>query len=215
MTSKERVLATLAGRIPDRVPVLTFGIDPKIIKILGEGNIERTLQMLGLDVHPIYSQNWCQGVPLSAGLSREIPEEMKTSGGIYGGWDGIDEFGRIWKKGSYVGGVVRTEEDIEHYVPELRLEERTDPTRTRAMIKKHPDKAFCLSTHTGPFGLTMESVGFENFFYFFMDNREFIKRLLWARTKWFAEIAAYSAELGADFILMGDELAFKHLYSTC
>ncbi|MBW1921828.1 MAG: hypothetical protein JRI81_16655, partial [Deltaproteobacteria bacterium] len=198
MTSKERVLATLAGTIPDRVPVLTFGIDPKIIKILGDGNIEKTIEILGLDVYPIYSQNWCKGVPLSAGLSREIPDDMQTSGGVYGGWDGVDEFGRIWKKGSYVGGALKTEEDIERYVPELKLEQRTDPARTRGLIEKHPDKAFCLSTHTGPFGLTMESIGFENFFYFFMDNREFIKDLLWARTRWFAEISAYSARLGAD-----------------
>ncbi len=28
MTSKERVLAVLQGKIPDRVPTLTFGIDP-------------------------------------------------------------------------------------------------------------------------------------------------------------------------------------------
>lgn len=209
MTSKERVLTVLQGQIPDRVPSLTFGIDPKFIKKLGGGTLEKTLEVLGLDVYPIYSQNWCQGIPLSASLSRDVPEEMQTSGGTYGGWDGIDEFGRIWKKGSYLGGVVRTEEDIERYVPDLKLEERTDPSRTRSMIKKNPDKVFFLSTHTGPFGLTIESIGFEDFFYLYVDNRGFIEKLLWERTRWFAEIAAYGAELGADCILMGDDVAFK------
>jgi len=209
MTSKERILKTLDGRIPDRVPMLTFGIDTKFIKGLGGGSFERTLEVLGLDVYPIYSQNWCQGEKLSAGLSKDVPEAMQTAGGTYAGWNGVDEFGRLWKKGSYVGGVIRTREDIERYVPELRLEERTDPKKTRALIQRHPEKAFGLCSHTGPFGLTLESIGFEDFFYLYMDDRELIKKLLWERTKWFAEISAYCAELGADLILMGDDVAFK------
>lgn len=209
MTSKERVLITLQGKIPDRIPTLTFGIDPEFIKRLGGGSLQRTLEVFGLDVYPIYCQNWCQGVPMSAGLRSKVPEEMQTSGGTYGGWDGIDEFGRIWKRGSYVGGVVRTDEDIERYVPDLKLEERIDPVRTRARIEKYSDKPFALASHTGPFGLTMESIGLEEFSYIYVDNRTFIEKLLWERTKWFAEIAAYGTELGADFILMGDDVAFK------
>jgi uroporphyrinogen decarboxylase len=168
---------------------------------------------LGLDVYPIYCQNWCQGVPLNASLIQDLAEDQQTSGGTFGGWDGIDEFGRLWTRGSYKGGVVKTEEDIERYVPELMLEIRMNPEKTRAVVRKRPDKAFCLASHTGPFGLTLESIGFEDFFYMFMDNRAFIERLLWARTKWFAEIAACAAELGADLILMGDDVAFKgHTY---
>ncbi|MBI5606148.1 MAG: hypothetical protein HY879_22665 [Deltaproteobacteria bacterium] len=209
MNSKERVLAVLEGRLPDRVPLMTFGIDPKFIRKFGGGTFERTLETLGLDVYPLYSQNWCQGIPLNAALSQEIPESMQTSGGTYGGWDGCDEFGRIWKRGSYVGGVVRSEEEIGRYVPELKLEERIDPGRIKTLIKKHPDKAFCFTSHTGPFGLTMESIGFEEFFYLYMDNRAFIEKLIWERTKWFAEVAAFGVELGADLILMGDDAAFK------
>lgn len=55
----------------------------------------------------------------------------------------------------------------------------------------------------------MESMGFEGFLYRYMDDRDFVKRLVWKRTEWFAEIARYGAELGADFILMGDDVAFK------
>ena len=43
MTSKERVLRTLRGDIPDRVPTLTFGIDPKIMFAVGEGSISQKL----------------------------------------------------------------------------------------------------------------------------------------------------------------------------
>jgi uroporphyrinogen-III decarboxylase len=209
MTSKERVLAVINGEIPDRVPTLTFGVDPKFIKSIGYGSVSRTYDVLGLDVFPIFCQNWCQGVPLSASLSKEIAQDQQTSGGIYGGWDGIDEFGRVWVRGSYSGGVVRNEADIEQYIPELALDKRMHPGKTRAAVADRPDKAFCLTSHTGPFGLTLESIGFEEFFYLYMDDRPFIEKLLWARTRWFAEIAARGAELGADLVLMGDDAAFK------
>ncbi len=42
-----------------------------------------------------------------------------------------------------------------------------------------------------------------------MDDRSLVEDLLWERTRWFAEIAARGAELGADLILMGDDAAFK------
>jgi uroporphyrinogen decarboxylase len=209
MTSKERVLCALRGDIPDRVPTLTFGIDPKIIAALGGGSITQTYDNLGLDVYPIFCQNWCQGIPLNAGLSQEIPEDQQTSGGTYAGWDGIDEFGRLWKRGSYADGMVKKEEDLERYVPPLLFDKRLDPDKTRGAIQNRPDKAFCLATHTGPFGLTIESIGFEDFFYIFMDDRRLIEKMLWERARWFAEIAARGAELGADFILMGDDAAFK------
>lgn len=209
MTSKERVLATLEGEVPDRVPCLTFGIDPKLMKHIGGGSVSRTYDELGLDIYPLFCQNWCQGVGLNASMSREIAPDQQTAGGTYGGWNGIDEFGREWKRGSYVGGVVRTQEDIERYVPELILDQRMDPIKSRAAIAKRPDKAFSLISHTGPFGLTLESIGFEEFFYVYMDDRAFVEKLLWARTKWFAEIAANGARLGADFVLMGDDAAFK------
>ena len=209
MTSKERVLAVLQGKIPDRVPILTFGIDPIFLKKMGTLDLEKIFEIFGLDVYPIYSQNWCQDIPLGAGAKMDIPAEMQTSGGTYAGWDGIDEFGRLWKKGSYVGGVVKTAADIEKYVPALQLEKRTNPAKTKQSLDRHPDKAFALISHTGPFGLTMESIGFEEFLYMFIDDRKLIETLLWERTRWFAEIAAYGAELGANFILMGDDAAFK------
>jgi uroporphyrinogen decarboxylase len=209
MTSKERVRTVLQGGIPDRVPLLTFGIDPNFIKKADCGSLEEVFNVLGLDVFHIYCQNWCNGVPLGAGMRMDIPKEMQTSGGTYAGWEGVDEFGRVWKRGSYVGGVVRAEEDVERYVPDLKLEERIHPERTQRLIARHSEKSFALSSHTGPFGLTMESMGFEEFMYRYMDDRDFIKRLLWRRTEWFAEIAARGAELGADFVLMGDDVAFK------
>lgn len=195
--------------VPDRVPLFTFSIDPKFVKELGGGNVYKSFESLELDVFPIRSQNWCEGKPYLSSLRFEVPPEMQLSGGVFGGWEGIDEFGRIWKQGSYIGGAVKTEEDIVKYVPPLRLEERTDPAETKNILEKYDQKAFGLMSHTGPFGLTMESMGFENFFLTLADNKPFIKKLLKARTDWFAHIAKYAGELGVDMVLMGDDVAYK------
>jgi len=209
MSSKERVKKVFSHEIPDRVPLFTFSVDPKFIKGIGGGDAFKTFEILGLDVYPMRSQNWCQGKPLLSSLTEEVDSEKMLSGGVYGGWEGIDEFGRIWKQGSYIGGVVKSYEDIGKYVPPLRLEERTPPKIVKALLEKYPDKPFSMNSHTGPFGLTIESMGFENFFLTFMDNRGLVKRILEARTDWFIGIAKYGAELGADMVVMGDDVAFK------
>jgi len=209
MSSKERVNKVLKHEMPDRVPLFTFSVDPKFMKEIGGGDPFKTFEIFGLDVYPMRSQNWCQGRPLLSSLIEEVSSEKMLSGGVYGGWEGIDEFGRIWKQGSYIGGVVKSEEDIEKYVPPLRLEERTPPKVVKSLLAKYPDKPFSLNSHTGPFGLTIESMGFENFFLTYMDNRALVKRILEARTEWFIGIAKFGAELGADMVVMGDDVAFK------
>lgn len=209
MTSRERALKALKHEIPDRVPLFTLGLDPIFINEFGGGRPYKALQALNVDIFPIRSLSWCQGRTQFASLREEIPPEMQLSGGFFGGWDGVDEFGRIWKQGSYIGGMVKTEADIERYVPPLRLEERTDPAQTRAIIEKYGDHAFALSSHTGPFGMVMESMGQLEFCLIYMDNRELVKKHLSARTDWFIAMAKYAEELGVDFILMGDDVAYK------
>ena len=210
MTSRERILKAIHHEIPDRVPIFSFSVDPKFIKELGHGDPIATFEILGVDAFPLRAQAWCQGTPLLASLKEEIPEYMTTAGGIFAGWHGIDEFGRIWKRGSYIGGDLKTEKDLGKYIPPLLLSERSNPERTRELVESHPDKAFCLNFHCGPFGLTVESMGFDYFFLNYYDQRDLIEKVLDARTDWFIAIAQYVVELGADFVVMGDDVAYKN-----
>jgi uroporphyrinogen-III decarboxylase len=211
MTSRERVLTTIKHQKPDRVPLLANSLDPKFLKTFGGGDSLKAYEFLQLDVFPIRLQIWCQGLPLSATLEMEIPEEDQTAGGLYAGWNGIDEFGRIWKRGSYMGGNLKTREDVEKYIPSLRLEERTPPDTVIRNKELHPDKAFAFFSHLGPFGLTMESIGFEQFFYSLFDNRNLVQDIIAKRTRWFIEVCKYVVGLGvADFVVMGDDVAFKN-----
>lgn len=209
MTSRERVMTTIMHQEPDRVPLYTFSLDPKFIKAFGDGNPLKAFEFLQLDAFPIRAQNWCQGVPLLASLVMEIPEEDQTAGGAFGGWNGIDEFGRIWNKGSYIGGALETWKDIDKYIPPLKLEQRTPPEVMKKYKDLYPDKAYTLNFHSGPFGLTIESMGFEHFFYSLYDDRNLVKEVIERRTSWFIEVCEYVEGVGADFLVMGDDVAFK------
>jgi len=209
MTSRERVLSAIHHREPDRVPLYAFSLDPKFIRAFGDGNPFKAFDALGLDSFPIRVQNWCQGVPLLASLVMEIPEDQQTAGGAFAGWNGIDEFGRIWERGSYIGGALKTWDDIDKYVPPLKLEERTPPELMQKYKDLYPDKAYALNHHSGPFGLTMESMGFEHFFFMLYDDRDLVKEVLERRTKWYIEVCKYVQDLGADYLVMGDDVAYK------
>jgi uroporphyrinogen decarboxylase len=209
MTSRERVLTTIQHIEPDRVPLYANSIDPKFIMEVGCGNFLKTCEYFNLDVLPYRLKIWCQGLPGAAALNRDIPIEEQTGGGLFAGWNGIDEFGRVWKRGSYVGGDLKHWPDIEKYIPPLRLEERAPSEEFQYWKEQYPDKAYCLSAHLGPFGLTIESIGFQDFFYLMFDDLELVKEIIKKRTSWFIEVCRYSEQLGVDFIVMGDDAGFK------
>lgn len=202
-------MMTMKHMEPDRVPLYTYGLDPKFIKAFGRGDPLKAFEFLGLDCFPIRLVQWCQGIPNLAPLVMDIPEEDQTAGGTYGGWNGVDEFGRIWKRGSCIGGALKTWEDIDKYIPPLKLAERIPPSLMNTCGSLYPDKAYALNAHLGPFGLTVESMGFEHFFYSLYDDRDLVKKVIERRTDWFIELCKYAAELGADFIVMGDDVAYK------
>ncbi len=209
MTSRERVLTALEHGTPDRVPLFAFSVDPKFIRTFGHGNPLEAFGALGLDAIPLRAQNWCQGVPLLATLSGEIPEKECTAGGVFGGWNGVDEFGRVWRRGSYVGGTLKDWDDLDRCIPPLKLEERTPPAAVERVKARFPDKAYVLNFHSGPFGLTIESMGFETFCEALYRKRDLVAETIRRRTDWFIAVARHVVNLGADFVVMGDDVAFK------
>ncbi|MBW2348192.1 MAG: hypothetical protein JRF59_10165 [Deltaproteobacteria bacterium] len=210
MTSRERVLTALNHEEADRVPLFTFSMDPRFVRAFGNGNPARAYEALGIDAFPIRAQCWCGDMPLVPSLMNiEVPEGYDTGGGVFAGWHGVDEFGRVWEKGSYITGALKTREDLDRFIPPPRLEERTPPAAVRRVMEKYPDRAHVLNAHLGPFGLTMESMGFEHFFYMLYDDRELVREVLDRRTTWFIDLCRHAQELGVDFVVMGDDVAYK------
>ncbi len=210
MNSRDRVLTTIAHKEPDRVPLFFNAIDAKLVRALGTGTMVETWKRLGIDTFVLGRTAWCQGKPSGLGYAPSPPPPEESLGGsLYAGWNGVDEYGREWKHGRYVGGVVATRDDLHKYSPELKLKERYNQTVIDDWKKDYPDHAHVLFSHTGPLGLTIESFGLIQFCYALFDNRALIQESVELKTEWFIETSKYAVELGMDFIVMGDDMGFK------
>jgi len=89
---RERVLVALQHQKPDRVPRFEIWIDARLDE-LGQTDVPSAHVNLGQDCIMLPSQ---------------------TPAGSNAWKDGVDEWGRIWKNGMYVDGVVDTGADLRH-----------------------------------------------------------------------------------------------------
>jgi len=79
--------------------------------------------------------------------------------------DGIDEFGRVWKKGMYFSGVVDTPDDLKKFTPPLSYAERFfDEKKVAALRADYPDHCLFYGTHIGPFMGAYMAMGLELMF---------------------------------------------------
>lgn len=169
-----------------------------------------TWQKLGVDVFVMARKTWCEGTPSGLGYAANPPPPEESLGGSgVAGWNGIDEFGRRWKHGRYVGGAIARQEDLRKYSPEPRLNERYDKTLIDHWNRDYPDYPHVLFSHTGPLGLTIECFGFIEFCYALFDKRALIEQSVESKTEWFIETSKYAVDLGVDFVIMGDDMGFK------
>jgi uroporphyrinogen decarboxylase len=210
MNSRERVLTTIEHKEPDRVPLFFNALEAKFVRAIGQGDMVKTWTQLGIDVFVMARKAWCGDKPTGLGYSPTPPPPEESLGGAgFAGWNGIDEFGRKWKHGRYVGGAVATREDLHKYSPELKLEERYSRSIIEDWKKNYPDHAYALFSHAGPLGLTVECFGLVEFSYALFDNRALIQESVELKTEWFIETSRYALELGVDFVIMGDDMGFK------
>jgi uroporphyrinogen-III decarboxylase len=210
MNSRERVLTTIAHKEPDRIPLFFNAIDVKLLRALGTGNMVETWRRLDVDIFVMARTAWCEGKASGLGYSPTPPPPEESLGGAgTAGWNGTDEFGRRWEHGRYVGGAVATREDLLKYTPELKLEERYSRAVMEDWKKNHPDRAYALFSHAGPVGLTVEAFGLIEFCYALYDKRTLIHESIGLKTDWFIETSKYAVGLGADFVIMGDDMGFK------
>ena len=210
MNSRERVLTTIGHNEPDRVPLFFNALEAKFVRTFGDGDTVKTWERLGIDVFVLGRKAWCGDKSTGLGYAPTPPPLEESLGGSgSAGWNGIDEFGRRWKHGRYVGGAVATREDLLTYSPDLRLEERFNRSAVEDWKKNYPDHAYALFSHSGPLGLTIECLGFLDFSYGLFDKRALIEESMELKTEWFIETSKFATALGLDFVVMGDDMGFK------
>jgi uroporphyrinogen decarboxylase len=186
MQPRERVFAALQHQIPDRVPRFEIWIDG-LLHELGQDDPVDAYVNLGQD---------CVMMP-----SRFPP-------GSNAWRDGVDEWGRVWQGGTYVDGVVDTEESLEQYSPALcQAEQRFDAERVQAVRARYPHHCLIFGTHNGPLTAGYLAMGFERFFRCLVEKPTFVQRLLTARTDWAIAVYQRAVALGADVLVLGDDAA--------
>jgi uroporphyrinogen decarboxylase len=186
MNSRERVIAALERRQPDRVPRFEIWIDA-LLSDLGQDDPASAYANLGQD---------CILLPTSQ------PPGSNA-------WrNGIDEWGRIWRNGSYIGGAVDSEADLTRYTPSLDWAQQFfDLERIRRIRSAYPDHCLIFGTHIGPFTAGYMAMGLERFFARLVENPSFVHRLLEVRMEWCIAMYRRALNAGAEVLVLGDDAA--------
>ena len=184
MKPRERILATLEGRLPDRVPRFEIWIDTQLPG-LATRDPARAYAELGQDcvmmptVNPPHSNAWR---------------------------DGVDEWGRVWRDGMFVEGAVNTPADLDRYSPPLDyVDALFDSQQVREVRESCPDHCLIFGTHIGPITAGYMAMGFEPFFMRLVEDPAFVHRLLEARTDWCIAMYQKAVDLGAEVLVLGDD----------
>jgi uroporphyrinogen decarboxylase len=189
MKPRERIMAALEHREPDRVPRFEIWIDA-LWKELGQRDVPTAHVNLGQD---------CVMMP-----TRRPPgsNAWKT---------GLDEWGRIWKDGMYVDGVVDTEADLECYShPASYVDAHFDEDEIGGVQARYPEHCHFFGTHDiGPLTTCYMAMGFERFFLRLVDDPAFAHKLLANRTEWGIAMCHKAVSLGAEVLVIGDDAAYR------
>ncbi len=188
MKPYQRVRAVIEGKIPDRIPRFEVWIDA-LHDELGVVDPASAHPVLGQDIVLMPSQS---------------PEGSNAWG------EGLDEFGRIWKKGMYVNGVVKTIDDLRRYTPPLSYALQFFSEKQAAEITiRHPEHFLFFGTHIGPFMSAYMAMGMQNMFRLLKNDISFVRAVMESRTDWCLAVFKRAVELGAELIVMGDDAAYR------
>ena len=188
MNSYQRVKAVLEGRVPDRVPLFEVWIDA-LYEELDISNPMLAHPELGQDVVLLPSTS---------------PAGSKA-------WkDGVDEFGRIWSKGFYKDGALKTAADLKRFSQPAAYAEEFFSEKTNNMVRERcPDHFPFFGTHVGPFMSTYMAMGMENMFCSLYEDPAFVEAVMETRTEWCLALFKEAIRLGVELIVMGDDAAHR------
>jgi len=186
MNSRQRVSAVLNRENPDRIPRFEVWVDA-LYEELGVAD--------PLSAHPELGQD-----------NLLIPSQPPDGSNAWK--DGLDEFGRVWKKGMYFSGMVRSYSDLKRFSPPPGYALRFfNEGKSASLLSKFPDHFPFFGTHIGPFMNTYMAMGMSTMFRFLGKNKALVKAVMEKRTEWCLAVFKRAVELGAELIVLGDDAA--------
>jgi len=191
MTSRDRVLTTLRCAEPDRVPYCEFWIDPPIAR--------RLMGWRGDEGESGFSAVQAKAVARRLHLDNILfvvrpPVFAQT---------GLGKDGRRF----YGDGQIKSKSDLAL----LQLPDPTDPAllaAARAFADAKGNYAACFVTRAGLFP-TISSMGFETFAIALHEDRALVEAIFDRYCDWAVALAERVADLGFDFFVTTDDMAFK------
>jgi len=195
MNSRERVLAALHLKEPDRVPFMDFVDIPIKQQIMGSGEIDEVelAQKIGMDA--IYFADY--STPLFCKSHTEDDDGPKAYG--------------LTGETQFIGeGLIRTEKDLDKIVLPDPHDEGFYDTAKRFMEKYHTSD---LAIYAGlrPFGMfnTIYSMPMMDFAVALGDNIKLINTMMDIFIEWNLVVLEKLQRLGIDFIATYNDMAFK------
>ena len=196
MNSYQRVKRALELKEPDRVPIIEFVIDPKVIKgaCPEAKNQADFAQIVGLDAVS------CMG-------SSQFKKVSENSDGTY-----VDEWGVLYKKGGTevvshpIKGPIQTIDDLEDYIP-------LDPDAPHLLgelpelVKRFKGKKAIIFAHRAAFMWSVFLNGMDNLLMNFLIQPEFAHTLLDKVLAVNEKIVRNAIRAGADIIVAADDYA--------
>lgn len=227
MTSRQRVLAAVDRREPDRVPIDVGG--SSFSTVIGAA-YERLKAHLGVEGETRYMKVKSRSAILDERVARRLHTDTRPLLiGSPDGWQDVyfedgsfrNEFGIIWRKagdGHYAptGNPLReaTLTDLDHFSwPDPRNPGRTRGLREQArQLHEETDYAVVLSLPVGFVHLSQYLRGYEQWLMDIILHPEFLDALMDRALEWWLELAgAVLDEVGpfVDVVAFGDDVAFQ------
>jgi uroporphyrinogen decarboxylase len=226
MTPRERVLATIEHRQPDRVPIDVGG--SSFSTIIGQA-YERLKAHLGVEGETQYMKRKSRTTILDERIAQRLHTDTRPLlVGSPDGWQDVyfddgsfqDEFGVVWRragKGHYAptGNPLReaTLVDLDAFAwPDAQNPGRTRGLRDAARrLHEGTDYAVVLSLPVGFVHLSQYLRGYEQWLMDIVLNPEFLDALLDRALAWWLDLAGNVLdEVGpyVDVVAIGDDVAF-------
>ncbi|MBN1661131.1 MAG: uroporphyrinogen-III decarboxylase [Anaerolineae bacterium] len=226
MTPRERVLAALAHRQPDRVPIDVGGTS--FSTVIGQA-YERLKAHLGIDAETRYMKRKSRSALLDERVARRLHADVRPLlPGAPDGWHDVllddssfrDEFGIVWRKagdghyaptGNPLGAATLAGLDAFPWPDPL------DPGRTRGLreearrLHEGTDYAVALSLPVGFVHLSQYLRGYEQWLMDIVLHPAFLDALMDRTLEWWLALAgAVLDEVGpyVDVVAFGDDVAF-------
>lgn len=198
MNSYERVVKVLNGEIPDRVPTFELMIDPKVMKgITGNENYMDLCDELDIDI--VISQT-----PSKLYREEVLNAEKKI---VRNEWGMMRQYNNEVVSHPLHGPIETLEDALAYQAPNPLEEFRFD--YLRELVKRFKGERFIgFHLHDG-FNYSYYLSSMEDMMINLIEEPELIHRLVDISIEHNMKLAERALEIGADFILSGDDYGSK------